>query len=202
MEEQVRADIFRRKYSEKLWGDHESESGGGSTLVSTARLRAALPELLEKLEIKSILDIPCGDFYWMREVDMPDIDYLGGDIVGDLVLKNVQKYSDALTNFDILDVLTSELPKVDLIICRDCLMHFSFEDAFKAMENLCKSGSKYLLTTTFPHHENVSIETGDWYPINLQREPFPLGVPMLLLNEGDQDLNYCDKSVGLWRIES
>ena len=40
-----------------------------------------------------------------------------------------------------------------MILCRDCLVHLTFDDARAALQNLRRSGSKYLLTTTFtdPH---------------------------------------------------
>ena len=48
-----------------------------------------------------------------------------------------------------MDLINDDLPKVDLIIVRDCLVHFSNKDIFKAIENIKQSKSKYLLVTTF-----------------------------------------------------
>lgn len=200
MEAESRSEIFRRIYSNNTWGSTESRSGTGSSLAETANLRSALPELLEKLKIKSILDIPCGDFNWMEKVDLTGIHYTGADIVPEMIEANNQKYSNDDREFKEIDLLADDLPQADLIICRDCLVHFSFEDAFKAMESMCNSGTKYLLTTTFPLHQNILINTGEWYAINLNAEPFPLPTPLLLLNEGNPDPYFCDKSIGLWRI--
>ena len=48
-----------------------------------------------------------------------------------------------------MDLVNDELPKVDLIFCRDCLFHLPNDMILKALENIYKSKSKYLLTTTF-----------------------------------------------------
>ena len=45
-------------------------SGPGSSLVQTATIRRDIPALLASLGIRSFLDAPCGDFNWMRHVDL------------------------------------------------------------------------------------------------------------------------------------
>ncbi|HEV8722667.1 MAG TPA: hypothetical protein VGW77_18770 [Candidatus Binatia bacterium] len=59
-------------------------SGPGSSLFQTATVRAALPGVIQQFGVKSMLDIPCGDFNWMKEVTL-DVDrYIGGDIIKQL----------------------------------------------------------------------------------------------------------------------
>ena len=43
-------------------------------------------------EIKRLFDAPCGDFNWMKEVHLLDVDYIGGDIVSSLVLNNKEQF--------------------------------------------------------------------------------------------------------------
>lgn len=50
-------------------GNSESKSGGGSTISSTTTLRHFLPIFFQKYNIKTILDIPCGDYNWMKMVE-------------------------------------------------------------------------------------------------------------------------------------
>ena len=59
-------DTFVRIYRENYWGNSDSRSGAGSDLTQTAEIRERLPELIEKFSVNSILDIPCGDWHWMR----------------------------------------------------------------------------------------------------------------------------------------
>ena len=86
--------IFRSHYLTNHWGDNDSISGTGSNLIQTNTIRIEIPKTIKKYKIKSILDIPCGDYYWMKEIDFKGIKYLGADIVPDLIkkiLKNLQK---------------------------------------------------------------------------------------------------------------
>jgi hypothetical protein len=70
-----------------------------------------------------------------------------------------------------------------------------------ALKNIKTSGSKYLLTTTFPERrKNQSIVTGEWRPVNLSEHPFNLTVPLELVDDSYDSPNYYDKQLGLWRI--
>jgi hypothetical protein len=195
--------VFTRIYRSNAWGGRESVSGHGSDLAHTAKLVGELPPLFRSLGIASILDIPCGDFNWMQTVPMDGIDYLGADIVEELVHKVQMRHAGNRLRFQRLDVRLDDLPKVDLILCRDCLVHLSTNDVFLALRNVCRSQSRYLLTTTFPwRQENPDIATGRWRPINFEAAPFRLPQPLHILNEkhGGRKVKFGDKSLGLWSI--
>ena len=196
-------DVFRTAITENKWGFNDSVSGGGSDLRQTQAIRERLPTLWSDFDIGAILDLPCGDFYWMQQVPMDDIRYIGADILSELVEQNNQLYGRPNVAFRKLNLLEDALPKVDLILCRDCLVHFSYRHIEAALRNICDSGSIYLLTTTFPaRRKNHDIATGQFRPINLQARPLSLPVPILMINEGctERDGSYQDKSLGLWRV--
>ncbi|WP_204368494.1 class I SAM-dependent methyltransferase [Neosynechococcus sphagnicola] len=168
----------------------------------TQTILAEMPILFQDWGISSILDIPCGDFYWMSKLQLEGIRYIGADIVKQIIEINQKKQTDNIT-FIQADLLTDNLPQVDLIFCRDCLVHFSFADIHRALKNICKSNSKFLLTTTFPERDhNYDIVTGEWRVLNLEIEPFGLPAPARMLVEGCTEENgiFKDKSLGLWRI--
>jgi hypothetical protein len=96
--------------------------------LSHSTLRPRLAALLRRLGIQSLLDLGCGDFNWMRLVDLASVEYLGGDIVPALIQHNVRRYGAAGRRFVVMDMLRDSLPKVDLILCREGLVHFSFSD--------------------------------------------------------------------------
>ena len=194
--------IFTDVFRENKWGGIESFSGKGSDLLQTTVIRRQLPLLCREFEIRSMLDIPCGDFNWMKHVDLGTIAYTGADVVGDLIAHN-SRYETSNTHFCSLNLLKHKLPKVDLVFCRDCLVHFSFRDSFAALRNICESGSTYLLTTTFTsHRRNHNIPTGSWHPLNLEYPPFSFPPPLKLINEEctQSDGTYMDKSLGLWNV--
>ena len=197
--EEVFTHIFRRNY----WGGAASRSGSGSDLVQARVLVRELPALLRELGVRTMLDIPCGDFEWMRQTDLTGVAYIGADIVADLVARDQREYAAPGREFRQLDLLRDALPPVDLVLCRDCLVHLSLRDIQQALANIGASGARYLLTTTFTsRRHNSDIATGQWRPINLQAPPFSLPTPLRLIDEQcvEEDGSYQDKSLGLWDV--
>lgn len=192
---------FGRIYRMNLWRGAESACGPGSSLKETAVVRRELPRILRDVGARSMLDIPCGDFFWMKEVEL-DLDlYIGADVVSSIVDENIERYGSTSRSFFRLDICLDPLPQADLVLCRDCLDHLSFQDVRAALSNLATSGSTFLLATTYPdRRENVDIRSGDWRPLNLQADPFRLPPPLEILNERSRKPRYPDKSLGLWRI--
>ena len=195
---------FTEIYRGNLWGSRESRSGVGSTLVQTAVIRGAIPVLLGDFHVRSMLDAPSGDFNWIRHVDLGDTRYIGGDIVERLVEGNNRAHAGPNRTFVCLDVIKDRLPRVDLILCRDCLVHLTFDEARQALRNMVESGSIWLLTTTFPDRAANTNLIGrhGWRPLNLQRPPFCFPGPQRLINEGCTEENnaYSDKCLGLWKL--
>src|SRR6478672_5607945 len=140
--------IFRRAYRDNIWGDPESVSGPGSGRDRTLAIRDQIPKLLIELRVESLLDAGCGDFNWMKEIQLPVERYVGIDIVPELISHNQTNYGDGRKAFVCGDIARDELMWSDVILCRDCLVHFSFEDVWTALRNFKRSQSLYLLTTT------------------------------------------------------
>lgn len=197
-------EIFTGIYKSNHWNSNESVSGPGSDLSQTRTLIRELQKLLSKYVITSVLDIPCGDFNWMNKVDLSGINYTGADVVVELIEKNVVKFRKRKNiRFKLIDLILDPLPKNDLIICRDCLVHFSYTDIYKSLYNIKASECEYFLTTSFTDRSsNHNILTGEWRPLNLQKPPFNLPEPLLIINEecSENDGIYKDKSMCLWKI--
>ena len=195
--------VFTGIYRRNGWRGDDSVSGTGSDLLQTRTVSAELPALFEEFGVHSMLDIPCGDFHWMRLVDRRGVDYIGADIVREIAERNNREFAGAHVRFQQLDLIRGPLPKADLLFCRDCLVHLSFTDIFSSLRSACASGAEYLLTTTFPGQtSNRDISTGEWRRINLQLAPFGFPQPLKTVNEHctEGDGEYADKSLGLWRM--
>lgn len=197
-------DKFTHIFQTDLWSGRDSVSGAGASRNQTRVLETELPSLLRKLEVDVLLDLPCGDFSWMQHVVLPIVRYIGGDIVPQLVELNREKYGRDDREFIELDLTSDRLPTADLLLCRDALVHLSYDDIFSALRNIQRSDIDLLLTTTFPECEqNVDIRSGDWRLLNLERPPFNFPQPIQMLNEQCTEGNgaYRDKSLGLWKVE-
>jgi hypothetical protein len=192
---------FTRKYVTNGWSCEESRSGYGSTLASAAGVRRELPGLLGDLGIQSMLDIPCGDLNWLKDLDLKLRQYIGADVVEPLVQERIRCDASPNRRFVRLDLTRDDLPRVDLILCRDCLVHFDYDHIRLALRQIKRSGSNYLLTTTFAERkENRNIMTGEWRPLNLQLPPFNLPPPQRVIHETSTEENETDKRLALWPI--
>lgn len=199
------AEIFNEIYRANFWTDHQSVSGIGSSLEQTREIIRLLPGILQQFGVRTLLDIPCGDCNWMQKVDLAGIDYTGADIVETLVEVNRERYTRPGVQFIHVDLLQDPLAACDLVFCRDCLVHLSFEDIHRSLANIRQSGSRYLMTTTFTGQSaNADIPTGGWRPINLQALPFNFPEPLFLLNENctEQGGVFSDKCLGVWAVDA
>lgn len=185
-------DRFTEIYKLNYWNNSESVSGSGSTLNSTKKLRSELPTLLKKFQISTVLDAPCGDFNWMN-VFLKNNElkkYIGGDIVKEIIKANNELYIDESKTFIEIDLTKDILPECDLMICRDCLIHFSYEDIYNFLKNFNRSSIKYLLTTNYHpnkkiYYENRDIISGDDRLINLMSTPFNFPNSLYSIKEYD-----------------
>ena len=185
------------------WRDRDTICGFGSTLEATEYIRAQLPLLCESLNIKTMLDVPCGDFNWMKEVSLPKVKYIGADVVKKLIIKNVELYSKENREFIYLDVTRDRIPKVDLILCKDLFIHFSFEDIMLTLKNFKASDAKYLLASTYMGEiKNIDRSTPCCRLINLQTAPFNFPAPLEIIPEKTELRHeYSKKVLALWRLD-
>ncbi|NUR94037.1 MAG: class I SAM-dependent methyltransferase [Kribbellaceae bacterium] len=192
--------VFSKIYDSATWGSSESGSGTGSELRATDNVREQLPGLLKRLGATSLLDAPCGDFNWMRHVDLPVEKYYGVDIVPSVIAENQRRYGDERRSFTAGDLTEADLPRADVILCRDCLVHVSFADAADIIENFRKTGATWLLLNTYPEVErNRNQFTGsNWRQLNFRLPPFGFPEPVeSMADGGDVD----PSRLALWKLQ-
>jgi SAM-dependent methyltransferase len=197
-------DIFSAIYQGNLWGSPESRSGPGSTLARAADFVPDLVTLLRGLDTRVLLDAPCGDFNWAGLLADNVDRYIGVDVVGEIIARNRILAGSSTRTFVHGDLTRDPMPAADVILCRDCLVHFSFADIWRAVHNLRQSGGRYLLTTTFLEHDNADIATGGWRPLNLERPPFCFPPPLAMVDERCLHTGGTmrDKRLALWELAS
>ena len=112
----LREKVFNAIYKSEHWvqpninlkKEQFSVSGHGSYLGTkqTENLISNLNNFINQFQIKSIIDVPCGDFLWMNKVisQNNNIKYLGLDIVSDLISENITNYKNTNINFKALDI--------------------------------------------------------------------------------------------------
>ena len=191
------ASRFTDAFDNRVWMDPESLSGPGSTLSYTSDLRSTLPNLVRGLGCKTMLDAPCGDFNWMKEVDLTGIRYTGADIVPAMIAELSAAYPKR--KFRVLDITSDPFPKSDFVLCRDVLFHLSNVDIVKVLDNFVRSGSEWFATS---HYFQVTampdVQSGPttFRPVNLTVAPFHIEPPDYVLK--DCAPNFLRRWLGVW----
>lgn len=109
--------------------------GNGSTLEATANVRKWLPMIVERYQIKSVVDAGAGDMAWL-----PHMQWRVAYQPFDLIPRSPEVAQ--------LDITTELLPRADAILCRHVLNHLA-ERIEQALQNLLNSGSTYLIATQY-----------------------------------------------------
>lgn len=205
---------FEVIYRERLWvraipksfNRDGSVSGHGSTEQSTRVFRSQLQRFLEDHSANAFLDAPCGDFNWMKLVNVRQMrEYIGGDIVRELIERLNAEYAlprpsvgGLSRRFILLDVTRDSLPKADVWLCKDCLQHMSNEDILSVLRNARVSPIQYFLFSNHAGVEtNKDIKTGQFRPVDLTLAPFNLPTPFAKLQDAPTDGEA--RYVGVWR---
>jgi 2-polyprenyl-3-methyl-5-hydroxy-6-metoxy-1,4-benzoquinol methylase len=212
----VLKDYFERVYEKNSWLSEESVSGHGSSLEQTKELRKELRKVIKDFNIKSMIDIPCGDANWMKEENFFDIEYLGIDIVSEVIKSNQIKYSDnSQIKFKVGNFADDELRlEFDLVFTRDLFVHLSYSDILKCLNNFLKSTSNFLALTTFQRNElNLDLEypsnlsePKSWRPLNMLAHPFHFANPKSIIDEKcserDGERIFDDKAMAIFDRKS
>lgn len=151
-------DMFSKIYSENWWGGEKGEiySGTGTENANTEKYINAVIAFIREKQIKSILDIGCGDFKVMsRIVNAVDIEYTGADVAINVVEHNSKQYSNQKIKFIHLNAITGQLPKADLITIRQVLQHLSNEHISTILPKAIASSRFLLVTEHLPAYQNI-----------------------------------------------
>lgn len=174
---------FTEVYENRLWESEESASGVGSERES-GQVRHSIDLLnrfTDELGIRSIADVPCGDFNWMPlYLDQhPEVIYTGYDVVPALIAENRSKFPGR--HFEILDITRKTPERADLIFSKDMVNHLSLDDVWAALQNMVASKPKYLFLTNNPGFENVELDPSHAHAsrhLDLEAAPFELPEPL------------------------
>lgn len=171
----ISKDTFEDKYLNLKWGLNQgTRSGYGSSLTKTRFLGKSIASIIERYDIKSVVDI-CGDLNWQNSfLELVDVTYIGIDCSKTAIDDaRSRPYAHLTKELLVLDAVEDTIPTGELMLIRDVLGHLTLEQALKVIGNVKKSGFKYLLTTHFDGpNTNRNIETGQFYRVNIKEAPY------------------------------
>lgn len=173
--------VFTKVYDEAHWGRNErgeGYSGTGSLVRFASEYMIYLQNFLSEKNIQSVVDIGCGDWEFSKYVDWKDIAYKGLDVVPSVIDKNIKNFSSPSVSFACVDVIHSDLPIGDLMLCKDVLQHLTNSDILALIKQIGKY--KYCLITndvnphTLTSDNSEILWRGNYRPLDLTKPPYNL----------------------------
>jgi len=180
-------DVFDKIYEHSYWG---KGSGGGSSPEATQPYKVFLEDFIRQHEIKSVVDLGCGDWQFSQFLDFGGATYIGIDASKRVIANNQQAFSRSGVSFVNLPSDCNDIPSADLLVCKDVLMHLSTQEVQDIVSIL--PNFKYALITNdvpclsafgeiilrlrrpFWPVVNREIKTGDYRTLDPTQRPFNL----------------------------
>ena len=94
----------------------ESLSGPGSHLCNVQETIDLIQEAISEYNIKSILDLGCGDWNWFKEIDLKGSTYTGWDADELMIQSNIDNFGTPEINFCVKDIVLEEYPDVEILV--------------------------------------------------------------------------------------
>ena len=160
--------VFQRIYQQNAWG---YGSGHGSTPGTTKQYRAYIEGFIAANGISSVIDVGCGDWQYSRLINWQGAEYLGLDVVPELVERNQREFGGPGVRFEVSPPDLTDLPAADLLITKDVLQHVPNAKVLELVAALPRF--RYaLLTNDIGNNPNGDIEAGAWRTVDLRLPPF------------------------------
>jgi SAM-dependent methyltransferase len=162
--------VFQTIYRERQWG---RGSGPGSAPSNTIEYRAFVERFIEANGIKTVTDLGCGDWQFSYLIDWSRIEYLGLDVVPEVIAENSRRFSVPNIRFEEFNNINA-LSVGDLLIAKEVLQHLPTQLIIEYLSVIRQKYRFALLTnSTEPKAlANRDIAIGGFRPLRLQDVPF------------------------------
>ena len=160
--------VFEFIYGRGVWS---GGSGPGSDLANTVAYVGYVQTLIGRPDVRSVLDLGCGDWRFSRYLDLAGRAYLGLDVVPSVIAADTAAYGTDSIRFREADLTGPEpLPDCDLILCKDVLQHLSNRNVRRVLDK-CGRARLVLITNDY-HPDNLDCGDGDTRPLDPTKSPF------------------------------
>ena len=133
------AAVFEQVYTERRWADERSAFHWGRALASEL-YASTISKFISEHQIRSVVDLGCGDFRVAQLLVNDSIDYTGIDIVAPLIAHNEARFASHNVRFLCLDIISDELPRRRLMPASR-----STAASFKPRDHACAAASENIL---------------------------------------------------------
>jgi 2-polyprenyl-3-methyl-5-hydroxy-6-metoxy-1,4-benzoquinol methylase len=150
------------KWEENKWGGGLGDgfySGPGSWDFKFVEPYVELiSNIIKEKQITSIVDFGCGDFNIGSHIvkDNSNVDYIGVDIVPELIERNRNRFKSDNVRFECMDIVDEEkLPDADLCLIKEVFQHLGNKEIMQVLPKLKKY--KYVIITDNLLKENPDV---------------------------------------------
>lgn len=161
-------EIFNHIYQNLVWGHG---SGQGSEPTAAVPWTYYVNKTIEDNNVKTVLDVGCGDFRLGDTYNLSGVDYTGLE-VSSLMFNQIIKHEVSNITFINDDAETWEFPQVDLILCKDVFEHLSNDSINIIMDKIMASCKIALICNDYDAENVEDIDNGDHRRMNLNADPF------------------------------
>ncbi len=170
----VLTSVFAAKYEGGSdWGGH---SGFGSSPPHMAPYIHFVGQFIHLNNVRSIVDIGCGDWQFSRFINMGEASYTGFDVVPGLVERNRVRYGHERVRFEMMPEDAGTLPEGDLLLIKDVLQHLPQEMVQDILRRALPRFRYALITNSYRKLDaapvNIDITAGGFRPLDLTAPPF------------------------------
>jgi len=193
--------IFTIIYEKCIWGDNKNikykgSSGYGSGVeYNKTTYVPFLREFIIKNNIKSVVDLGCGDFRCGPLIygDL-NLTYAGYDIYKKVVEFNSKQLPDSKYNFLHLDFCNKkeEIINGELCILKDVIQHWPLDDIYKFLDYIVENKKfKYILITNCCNQtqDDTDILTGEWRALSCDYLPLKKYSPKKLFKYDTKEVS-------------
>ena len=161
---------FTDIYANDKWS---SGSGTGSRPANNLEYINFVCRFIAINNVRSVVDLGCGDWQFSHLIDWSKVHYLGLDLVGSVISKNNELYGRDNIKFAVIDS-GSGIPDADLLICKDVFQHLPNDVVADYLSDLVKKYRWLIITNDDYPTENLNghIKAGEWRAIRLDESPF------------------------------
>jgi SAM-dependent methyltransferase len=167
-------EAFEKIYKNKTWQRGNGPmSGPGSSVECSKPYLDFIQEFCAIRNVRSILDLGCGDFNLMQHFNFDKIDhYLGIDIVQSVIDQNTNNFGKHNVEFvcnSILEYVPTK--QFDLVLCKDVCQHL-FPTNVQKLLHVVGNQKLCLFTNDISESVNGIILDGDYTPVDLSTPPY------------------------------
>jgi SAM-dependent methyltransferase len=179
-------ETFSEIYRRGLW---RSGSGTGSDEEFSKAYCDLVVRFAHERGVKRVVDVGCGDFRVGRLIAEAGFEYIGVDVVPEVIERHRKEFGGGRISFLCLDAITEKPPAADLCLVRQVLQHLSNAEIARVLDN-CGHYTQILVTEHLPVGHDIipnkdkphgpDTRVSDHSGVFLNEPPFSLRTEMML----------------------